>query len=129
MATISNFEDLEIWQKARNICKMVYAFSQKPDFFENTPLRHQILRSSGSIMDNIAEGFEREGSKELIYFLSIAKGSCGECRSQTYRALDQNNISQIEFNELYKMLAVESKQINKFISYLKESKIKGNKFK
>jgi len=129
MATINNFEDLEIWKNARDICKKVYDYSKKPDFYENTPLRNQILRSSGSIMDNIAEGFEREGSKELIYFLSIAKGSCGECRSQTYRALDQNVISQIELDELYTILLTESKQISKFITYLKTSEIKGNKFK
>lgn len=129
MATINNFEDLEIWKNARSICKKVYDYSKKPDFHENTPLRQQILRSSGSIMDNIAEGFEREGNKEFIHFLSIAKASCGECRSQIYRALDQDNINKTEFDSIVEMLIMESKQINKFIQYIKNSDYRGNKFK
>lgn len=129
MATINKFEDLEIWKRARIICKDIYSLSRKPDFYENKPLKNQILRSSGSIMDNIAEGFEREGNKEFIHFLSIAKASCGECRSQIYRALDQNNITQTEFEEMHDILILESKQINTFMQYIKRSNIKGNKFK
>lgn len=128
MATINKFEDLEIWKRARIICKDIYSLSGKPDFYINKSLKDQILRSSGSIMDNIAEGFEREGNKEFIHFLSIAKASCGECRSQIYRALDQNNITQTEFDKMHDLLILESKQINTFMQYIKHSNIKGNKF-
>lgn len=100
MATIKSFEDLEIWQLARDICRMVYSLTQKEQFKRDFSLVDQVRRSSGSIMDNIAEGFEREGNKEFINFLSIAKGSAGETRSQIYRALDQSYISSDEFNSL-----------------------------
>ena len=129
MATINNFEDLEIWKLAREICKKVYEYTQKHPFCRDFSLVDQIRRSSGSIMDNIAEGFEREGKQEFIQYLSIAKGSCGECRSQSYRAFDHDYITNKEFNELYKMLINESQKIRSFISYLKKSDFRGQKYK
>lgn len=86
MAKITRFEELEIWKMSRDICQYVDFLIQTTTLKSNYALRDQIDRSSGSIMDNIAEGFERNGNREFIQFLSIAKGSCGEVKSQSYRA-------------------------------------------
>jgi len=79
-------------------------------------------------MDNIAEGFERGGSKEFIQFLFISKGSAGEVRSQLYRALDRRHINQQTFDELRNEVIVIGKLISGLISYLKTSSLKGSKF-
>jgi four helix bundle protein len=129
MATIKQFEDLEIWQNARMICKKVNDLTKKENFKKDFSLVDQIRRSSGSAMDNIAEGFERDGNKEFIYFLNISKGSIGETRSQLYRSLDFGYISEQEF-EIHKAECLSlSKQIRSFSDYLKQSEYKGHKFK
>ncbi|MBA4154466.1 four helix bundle protein [Flavobacterium sp.] len=128
MATINSFEELDIWQLGREICKDVW------DKFENTSLgkdfelKNQMNRSSGSIMDNIAEGFERNGRREFINFLSYSKGSCGELRSQLFRAFDRNHISKEEFEFLKEKTITESKKIGSFMTYLVKSDHKGSKF-
>jgi len=122
------FEDLGIWQDARKLCKEIFLITEKDPFSRDFKLRDQIRTSSGSVMDNIAEGFERNGNKEFIQFLSIAKGSCGECRSQSYRAFDYGYIDQKILNELIHKTITLSKQISGFISYLKRSNFKGSKY-
>ncbi len=129
MATINNFEDLEIWKLAREICRDIYRIINYKEFSKDFGLVRQINNSSGSVMDNIAEGFEREGNKEFNQFLSIAKGSCGETRSQIIRAYDRQYISETEFNKIYNKLVDESIKIKNFMTYLKRSNMKGNKYK
>jgi four helix bundle protein len=128
MAKINTFEELEIWQLSREICKDVWDKFDNSSLGKDFELKNQMSRSSGSIMDNIAEGFERNGRREFINFLSHSKGSCGELRSQLYRALDRKHISQEEFEFLKEKTVLESKKIGSFMSYLVKSDNKGSKF-
>jgi four helix bundle protein len=125
---IERFEDLEIWKEARMLCKYIFEITEKEPFCKDFKLRDQIRSSSGSVMDNIAEGFERDGNKEFIQFLSISKGSCGECRSQAYRAFDYLYIGDDILKELVTRTTQLSKRISSFISYLKRSEFKGSKY-
>lgn len=129
MATVRRFEDLEVWQKAREISKYVYNLTCYEKFSKDFSLKDQIKRASGSVMDNIAEGFERGGNKEFINFLTYSKGSVGEVRSQAYRALDYGYISEEEFDFLIKETTSLSERLGKFISYLRNSELKGVKFR
>ncbi len=128
MGTIRQFEDLEIWKKAREICQDIFEIKESTPLKTDYKLYNQINGSSGSIMDNIAEGYERNGNKEFTQFLSIAKASCGETRSQLYRALDRNYINKNEFEIEFNKLTSLSKQISAFMNYLKTSDLKGSKF-
>lgn len=128
MAKIERFEDLEIWQLAREICKDVWDIVQNTSLQKDYKLREQINGSSGSIMDNISEGFERDGNREFINFLSIAKASCGETRSQLYRCLDRNHIDEETFRKISEKAILNSKKIKSFMIYLKNSDRKGSKY-
>lgn len=129
MSNIKKFEDLEIWQRAREICPNMYKIKEASNLKNDYRLYDQINSSSGSIMGNIAEGFERNGNKEFAQFLSIAKASCGETRSQLYRLLDREYISQEEFDLQLEKLQMLSKQIGGFKTYLQQSDYRGSKFK
>jgi four helix bundle protein len=129
MATIRRFEDVEAWQKSRVLSREVNKITKYPNFRDDADLKRQLKKSAGSIMDNIAEGFERAGKNEFIQFLSISKGSAGEIRSQFYRSLDQKFISDEEFQELYNMAEEIGKMIDGLISYLRGSDYRGTKYK
>jgi four helix bundle protein len=129
MAKINKFEDLQIWQAAREICRFVEFLFQSTALGNNYSLRNQMERCSGSIMDNIAEGFERNGNKEFTQFLSISKGSCGELKSQAYRAFDKKLITEEQFLQLNEMTELEKNKIGAMMNYLKNSELKGLKFK
>ena len=129
MATITKFEDLVIWQLSFRLCKMINNFIFKEPFSKDFGLKNQIDNSSGSVMDNIAEGFERGSRNEFINFLGFSKGSAGEVKSQLYRALYRNYITQSEFDEAYNLADLTGRKINKLINYLNHSTFKGEKFK
>jgi len=113
---------------SREICQLIWNLFETTSLEKDYELRNPMNRSSGSIMDNISEGFERNGRREFINFLSYSKGSCGELRSQLYRAFDRNHISKEEFELLNEKTTTESKMIGAFMSYLVKSEIKGSKF-
>lgn len=128
MATINSFEDMELWKRARAFAHQIFEISSRGSFANDYSLKNQINASSGSIMDNIAEGFERDGRKEFILFLSYSKGSAGESRSQLYRAFDREHVNEDLFLTLKEEAISISKMLSGFISYLKTSDIKGLKF-
>lgn len=128
MAYAKNFEELDIFQKARNLCKEVYAITKDGEFHKDSRFVQQIHASSGSVMDNIAEGFERDGNKEFVNFLYYAKGSCGEVRSQIIRASDVGFIDGETASRLYSDCLNLSKSISRLIASLKKSPITGLKY-
>jgi four helix bundle protein len=129
MATIKRFEDLEIWQMARELCHNVFQLINRENFLRDYKLTNQINGSSGSAMDNIAEGFERGSKNEFIQFLGIAKASAGEVKSQLYRAMDRKYITMDEFDANYTLAEKICKGCNGLMSYLNQSEYKGEKFK
>ena len=129
MAKVEKFEDLRIWQEARALCKALAEVWTRPKFAKDFSLVNQLNSSSGSVMDNIAEGFDRGGNKEFIHFLSIARGSCSEVRSQLYRARDRAYISEAELDRFLERATSIGKGISSLMSYLRKSDYKGSKFK
>jgi four helix bundle protein len=128
MAKIEKFEDLEIWNVSRDICKDIEILFETTSLGKRYALKDQMDRSSGSIMDNISEGFERNGNREFINFLSYSKGSCGELKSQLYRSLDKNIISEEQFRITSEKIELAKNKIGAFMKYLNNSEIKGLKF-
>jgi len=129
MATITRFEDLEIWQLARELSKDIYSFTFIEPIKSDFRLKDQMRGSSGSIMDNIAEGFERGSKLEFSNSLGYSKGEVGELKSQLYSSIDNKYISQEIFDDLYNKADKLTKKLTAFITYLNASKIKGQKFK
>ena len=129
MATVRDFEELAIFQKARELSKKIYPITQREEFKYDSRFVQQIRAAAGSIMDNIAEGFERTGNKEFLNFLYIAKGSCGEVRSQLIRANDIGYLTPEEYDELYAECRKLSAGIMNFIKEIKASDLQGAKFK
>ena len=129
MATFRSFEEIEAWKKARELTNEIYAVTSAGNFAKDFVLRDQIRRASVSIMSNISDSYERGGNKEFIQFLSVAKGSAGEVRSQLYVANDQGYLTMSEFDRLYGLAAEVSQIINGLIGYLKQSELKGIKFR
>ncbi len=128
MAAIKRFEDIESWQLARVFCQWLFGLMESSPLINDFALKNQIDRSSGSIMDNIAEGFERNGNREFIQYLSTAKASCGEVRSQLYRIFDRKYVGQDEFEKKREELEIISKKISGLMYYLKQAEQKGWKF-
>lgn len=129
MALINKIEDLKVWQEARVLDKLVFEFLYNNSSLRDYDLKNQVSSASGSIMDNIAEGFGRGGNKEFRQFLTIARGSCTETRSQVIRATDRNYISIEQSNELLEKLELIAKMINGLIKYLNNTDLKGSKYK
>ncbi|MEG9329196.1 four helix bundle protein [Salinimicrobium catena] len=129
MGKIEKFEDLEVWKLARIICQKVEILFQKTDLGKNYVLRNQMEKSSGSIMDNIAEGYGRGGNQEFSNFLSYSKGSATELKSQLYRALDKNLISEKQFKDISSLCIEADNRVGAFMAYLRKSDFKGIKFK
>jgi four helix bundle protein len=129
MATIKRFEDLVIWQKARKLSNDIYQKKLKGSFAKDYSLKDQINRATGSIMDNIAEGFGRNGKQEFIQFLSVSKSSATEVRSQLYRALDRSHLSEKDFEQLHNDADTIENMTAGLMSYLKTSEVRGVKYK
>jgi four helix bundle protein len=125
---IKRFEDLEIWQEARELCKIVYEITAVGPFSSDFRFRDQIRASAGSTVDNIAEGFDRGGNKEFYQFLSISKGSCGEIRSQSYRAYDSKYITESQLNDLLERTDLLSRKTSNLMQHIKTSPRKGSKY-
>jgi len=129
MATFNSFTEILAWQKARELSKTIFNLTCKGTFSRDFGLRDQINRSTGSIMDNIAEGFNRGSKNEFVNFLSYSKGSTGETLSQLYRALDRGHISIEEFHKHKSTTEELLKMTGSFMIYLNSSEYRGLKFK
>jgi len=128
MATFRSVEEIDAWRKTRELVRQVYAITKKSAFSKDYGLKDQIRRASISTMSNIAEGYERDGTREFIQFLSVAKGSTGEVKSHLYAALDQGYITQTEFEILSALAAETGSMIAGLMAYLKQSGLKGIKY-
>jgi four helix bundle protein len=129
MGSIRKFEEIISWKEARSLNLYMRRLIDDKKFGSNFRLINQFEGSAGSIMDNIAEGFDRGGNREFIQFLYIAKGSCAELKSQAYRAIDSGYLNEIEFNFIQEKCEKIAFLINNLIQYLIKSEIKGLKFK
>ena len=128
MATITSFTELEVWKLANELQQKIYSIIKSGSLSNDFELRNQMERSSGSIMDNIAEGFGRGGRIEFIQFLTIARGSASELQSQLIRCKNKGHVSSKDFDELFELSDKTGKKIGSFIQYLNKSNLSGPKF-
>ena len=130
MATFTKFEDILAWQKARELCKMFdVCYKKYPDLARNFKLSGQMESSSGSVMDNIAEGFGRMGNGEFVHFLTISSASAREYQSQLYRVFDKNYINEDEQKQMYNLADKICRMIAALIKTIHQSNNRGYKFK
>lgn len=129
VSTFKSFEEINAWQRARDLTRRIYQISSEGHFARDYGLRDQMRRACISIMSNIAEGHERSGTKEFVQFLSVAKGSVGEVRSQLYIALDQEYISVATFEQLSGEAMEISRMLSGLMKYLRKAGMKGIKYK
>jgi four helix bundle protein len=129
MASFKRFEDIIAWQKARLLNQILARHIAAGKFKNDFKLINQMQDSCGSIMDTIPEGFERGGNREFIQFLYYSKGSCGEFRSQLYRSLDREYLTSSAFEEMFNLAREIILMLQKLITYLENSPMKGPKFK
>jgi four helix bundle protein len=118
MATITRFEDIEAWKTARELTRMVYAFTEQGKFAKDFGLKNQIQRASVSVMSNVAEGFESRTQPQFIEYLGRAKASAGEVRCQLYVAIDLRHIPHEEFVQVFDLADKAPRQIVRFMNYL-----------
>jgi len=129
MATFQTFEEIEAWKRSRELVKEIYRVTSHGPFGKDFTLRNQIRRAGVSIVSNIAEGFERNGTNEFVQFLSVAKGSAGELKAQLYIALDQEYIDDKTFKQLADLSWEIGGLIGGLMDYLRRSSVKGTKYK
>lgn len=128
MQPIRRFEDIQGWQKARDLTRDIYNCTSQPAFFRDFALRDQVRRAAVSIMANIAEGFDRDGNREFMHFLSQAKGSCAELQSHLFVARDQNYLNESAFHLLHRSADEVGRLIGGLMRYLRCSERLGRKF-
>jgi len=128
MSTWTRFEDIDAWKKARALSALIYRITTMGPGAKDFAFVRQIREASLAIMSNIAEGFERDGNKEFMQFLSIAKASAGEVKSQLYVAMDGGYCTPPEFNELYALASEIGMLIGGLMRYLRQCNLKGRKF-
>lgn len=121
MAKIERFEDLQSWQKGRQLANQIYELTSHVGFARDFRLRDQINDAAGSIMHNIAEGFDAGSNLEFIRFLKMSRRSASEVQSQLYLALDRTYITNDELNSAYSLATETKRLINGMIAYLRKA--------
>jgi four helix bundle protein len=119
MSKVIRFDDLRVWKRARQMVGGIYDATSRGRFSRDFTLKDQIRRAAVSVPSNIAEGFSRRSNREFVQFLFIAKGSAAEIQSQLHIAKDLGYVSECEFDKLYSDIDTLSRQVSRFITYLK----------
>jgi four helix bundle protein len=129
MAIIRRFEDIEAWRKARDLTKVVYGLTNDGALARDFALKDQMRRAAISVMANIAEGFERDGNKEFLQFLAVAKGSRGELRSHLTVASDQHYMTRTQYESCYGKAVEVSRMVSGLMRHLRSSQMRGEKYR